>query len=211
MTAVSYETVFGYVYAVLRVNLCLLAAGFPLVLALAFTRAPLEAWPFFVALAALCGPAVTGAFAAFEAMTEDTDRVGRRFWAAYRAGFGRSLAITAVASAVVIGLGVDLQLAANTPFKPLVPMLAALIAMVVIVTTAVLATGRRLHGPSVLACAYVSIRKWYLSLADLAVLGLLLAAIVAKPALGLAVLPAPALFIVWANTRHITAPLTGTS
>ncbi|HET9168401.1 MAG TPA: hypothetical protein VFN97_03160 [Actinospica sp.] len=204
----SYETVFGYVYAILRINLCLLAAGLPLVLALAFTRSPLEAWPFFVALAALCGPAVTGAFAAFEGMAEETDRVGRRFWAAYRAGFGRSLAITAAASAAVIGLGVDLRLAADTPLTPLVPMLAALIAMIVVVTTAALAAGRRLHGPSLLACAYLSIRKWYLALADLAVLGLLLAAIVAKPAPGLAVLPAPALYVVWANTRHITGPLT---
>jgi hypothetical protein len=78
------------------------------------------------------------------------------------------------------------------------------------VTTALLASGRGLRVHGVLACAYLSIRKWYLSLANLAVLGVLLAAIVGKPALGLAVLPGPALYVVWANTRHIVAPLTTT-
>lgn len=208
--ALPYDAIFTYVYAVFRINLCLMAAGLPVLLAFAFTGSQIEAWPFFVALATLCGPAVTGAFAAFERMSDETDRVGRAFWAAYRAGFGRSLAVAAVAAALVIVLGVDLEMAAGTPAKGAAPMLAALIAVVAVVTTALLASGRGLRVHGVLACAYLSIRKWYLSLANLAVLGVLFAAIVGKPALGLAVLPGPALFVVWANTRHIVAPLTTT-
>lgn len=212
-TALPYDAIFGYVYAVFRINLCLLAAGLPVLLAFAFTGAPIAAWPFFTALAALCGPAVTAAFAAFECMGEETDRVGRAFWSAYRAGFTRSLAIAALAAAAVIVLGVDLEAAAGTPAATVVPMLALLIAVVVLVTMALLAAGRRLpgrrlSGRSVAACAYLCVRKWYLSLANLAVLGVLLAAIVGKPALGLAVLPGPALYVVWANTRHIIAALT---
>jgi hypothetical protein len=206
--ALPYDAIFDYVYALFRINLCLLAAGSPLVLALACTGSPLAAWPFFAALSALCGPAATAAFAAFEAMAEETARVGRVFWAAYRAGFLRSLAIAGIAAAAVIALGVDLQLTAASPFKAAVPMLALLIALVVTATTAALAARRRLSAADLLACAYLCVRKWYLSLADLAVLGVLLAAIVAKPALGLAILPGPALYVVWANARHIISPLT---
>jgi hypothetical protein len=228
--ALPYDAIFGYAYAVFRINFCLLAATLPVVLALAVAGLQLTAWPFFAVLSVLCGPAVTAAFAAFEDMGEETDRVGRTFWSAYRAGFARSLAVAAAASAAVVILGIDLELAAGTPFKAVVPMLAASIALVVVVTTAVLATGpgavrvsdpggsadrRRPVGPGgpgavLLACAYLSVRKWYLSLANLAVLGVLLAAIVTKPALGLAVLPGPALYVMWANTRHIVAPLTST-
>ncbi|WP_034270420.1 DUF624 domain-containing protein [Actinospica robiniae] len=209
-TALPYEAIFGYVYAVFRLNLCLLAAGLPVLLAFAFTGSQIEAWPFFTALAALCGPAVTAAFAACACMGEETDRVGRVFWSAYRAAFARSLAVAAVAAAAVIVLGVDLEAAAGTPARAVIPMLAALIAVVVLMTTAMLASGRRLSAAGLLACAYLSIRKWYLSLANLAVLGVLLAAIVGKPVLGLAVLPGPALYVVWANTRHIVASLTTT-
>jgi len=205
--ALPYEAIFTYVYAVFRINLCLIAAGLPVVLALAFTGSPLTAWPFFAGLSALCGPAVTGAFAAFEAMSDEPHRVGRSFWSAYRAGFTRSLAVAAAASVGVIVLGIDLELAAGTRFKAATPMLVLLIALVVVVATTVLATGRRLPGPGLLACAYLSIRKWYLSLANLAVLGVLLAAIVAKPAVGLFLLPAPVLYVVWANVRHTLSPL----
>jgi len=207
-SALPYDAIFTYVYAVFRINLCLLAAGLPVVLALAFTGSPLAAWPFFAGLSALCGPAVTAAFAAFDVMSEEPHRVGRAFWSGYRTGFTRSLKVAAVAAAAVIVLGVDLELAAGTAFRAAAPMLLLLIALVVAMTTAVLATGRRLPGPGLLACAYLSVRKWYLSLANLAVLGVLLAAIVAKPALGLAVLPGPALYVVWANARHIVSPLT---
>ena len=206
-----YDTIFAYVYAVFRINLCLLAAGLPVVLAFAFTRSPLDAWPFFVGLSALCGPAIAAAFAAFDVMSDESDRVGRVFWHAYRAGFARSLAVSGVAAVVVIVLGVDLEFAAGTAFRAAIPMLALLIALVVAVTTTVLASGRRLSIPGVLAAAYLTVRKWYLSLADLAVLGALLAAIVVKPALGLAVLPGPALYVVWANARHVVLPLTATT
>jgi hypothetical protein len=206
--ALPYDAIFTYVYAVFRINLCLLAAGMPLVLALALTGSPLAAWPFFAGLSVLCGPAVTAAFAAFAAMSEEPDRVGRAFWTGYRSGFLRSLAVAGIAAAAVIALGVDFQLAAASPFKVAVPMLALLIALVVAVTTAVLAAARRPSAPSLLACAYLCVRKWYLNLANLAVLGVLLAAVLTKPALGLAVLPGPALYVIWANTRHIISPLT---
>lgn len=206
---VPYEAIFATVYAGLRINLCLLAACLPVLVALALAGSPLAAWPFFVALSALCGPAVTGAFAVFEVMTEDAQHLVRTFWSAYRAGFLRSLAASGAAAAAVIVLGVDLRMAVGTRFALTTPLLAVLLALVVIVTTAVLAAGRRLSRRELPVVAYLSLRKWYLSLANVAVLGVLLAAVVAKPAVGLFLLPAPVLYVVWANARHVLSPLTG--
>lgn len=205
---VPYETIFATVYAGLRVNLCLLAACLPVLAALALAGSPLAAWPFFVALSTLCGPAVTGAFAAFEVTGEDAPHLMRAFWSAYRTGFPRAAGTSGAAAAAVIVLGVDLRTAVGTRFALATPLLAVLIALVVIVTTTVLAANRRLSRRELLVVAYLSLRKWYLSLASVAVLGVLLAAVVAKPAVGLFLLPAPALYVVWANARHVLSPLT---
>lgn len=206
VSQIPYDTVFATVYAGLRINLCLLVAVSPLLVVLAFTGEPLAAWPFFVALSALCGPAAAGAFAAFEAMGADPARVGRAFWSGYRGGFARALGVSGTAAALAVVLGADLQQAVGTRFGAVTPLLALLLVLVVTITTTMLTAGWRLSGRSVLAAAYLSLRKWYLALADLAVLGVLLAAIVSQPALGLFLLPAPALYVVWANTRHLLSP-----
>lgn len=205
---IPYEAIFSTVYAGLRINLCLLAAVLPLLVALAFAGSPLSAWPFFVALSALCGPAVAAAFAVFEVMAREPQHLVRTFWSAYRAGFVRSLATAGAAAAAVIVLGVDLRMAVGGRFGAVTPLLAVLIALVVTVTTTVLAAGRRLSRQELLIAAYLSLRKWYLSTAGLAVLGVLLAAVVARPAVGLFLLPAPVLYVVWANARHVLSPLT---
>ncbi|MEV0458155.1 hypothetical protein [Catellatospora methionotrophica] len=205
LARLPYDTVFGTVYAGLKINLCLLAACLPLLAALATGGSPLQAWPFYTALAALCGPAAAAAFAAFAALSDGEHRVGRAFWNAYRASFGRALAVSACAAAAVIVLAADFQLALGGPFGAVTPLLALLIALVAATATALLAADARLRRTTVLACAYVSIRYWYLSLANLAILGILAAAVVARPAIGLFLLPAPALYAVWANARHLTA------
>ncbi|GHJ43627.1 hypothetical protein Cs7R123_09690 [Catellatospora sp. TT07R-123] len=209
LARLPYDTVFNTVYAGLKLNLCLVAACAPLLAALAATDRPLDAWPFFVALAAVCGPAAAAAFAAFGALADGDQRVGRVFRAAYRASFGRALAAAGIAAALVIVLAVDFRLALGGPFGATTPLLALLIALVVAATTALLATGARWTPRGLLACAYLSVRRWYLSLANLAILGVLAAAVVTRPAIGLLLLPAPALYVVWANTRHLTAPATG--
>ncbi|GAA2394625.1 hypothetical protein Cme02nite_54570 [Catellatospora methionotrophica] len=205
LARLPYDTVFSTVYAGLKINLCLLAACLPLLAALAAGGSPLHAWPFYTALAALCGPAAAAAFAAFAALSDGEHRVGRAFWNAYRTSFGRALAVSACAAAAVIVLAADFQLALGGPFGAVTPLLALLIALVAATATALLAADARLRRTTVLACAYVSIRYWYLSLANLAILGILAAAVVAKPAIGLFLLPAPALYAVWANARHLTA------
>ena len=206
---VPYEAIFSTVYAGLRINLCLLAAVSPLLVALALCGSPLSAWPFFVALSVLCGPAVAAAFAVFGDVAEDSQHLVRRFWSAYRTGFVCSLATAGVAAGAVIVLGVDLRMAVGTRFGAVTPLLAVVIGLVVVVTTSVLAAARRLSRREVVVVAYLSLRKWYLSLANVVVLGVLLAAVGAKPAVGLFLLPAPVLYVVWANARHVLSPLTG--
>ncbi|MGW4897035.1 hypothetical protein ACWEQL_32960 [Kitasatospora sp. NPDC004240] len=206
--ALPYETVFSTVYAGLRVNLCLAVATLPVVAAAAVTASRPAAWPLLAALSVLCGPALTGAFGAFEAMGDDPQRTGRAFWHAYRTGFTRSVATAAAGAAGVVVLAADLRLAVGTAFGPVTPLLVLLLALVVSVTTAVLAAGRPLPGRLVLAAAYLSLRRWYLTLANLAVLGTLLAVIAVRPVPGLLLLPAPALYVLWANARHTLAPLT---
>jgi len=189
---------FTTVYAGLRINLCLVLAASPMTVALAFTSEPLKAWPFFVLLSAVCGPAAAATFAVFEHRTS--------FWCGYRSAFARSLTVAGAAATCVVVLGFDLQQAVGTRFAAVTPVLAVLLALVTAVTTVMLAAGWRLSGRGVLAAAYLSIRKWHLTLANTAVLSVLLAAIVAKPVVGLFVLPAPALYVVWANARHMLSP-----
>ncbi|GAA1607394.1 DUF624 domain-containing protein [Catellatospora bangladeshensis] len=205
LARLPYETVFNTVYAGLKVNLCLVAATLPLLLAFAASPEPLAAWPFFTALAVICGPAAAGAFGAFAAFGEGEHRIGRAFWAAYRASFGHALAAAAVAAALVIVLAVDFRLALGGPFAAATPVLALLIALVVAATTVLLATGARWRPRTLLSCAYLALRGWHLSLVNLAVLGTLTAAVAVKPAIGLFLLPAPVLYVVWANVRHLAA------
>lgn len=207
LARLPYDTVFGTVYAGLKINLCLVAACLPLLAALALGGSPLQAWPFYTALSALCGPAATAAFAAFRGLSDGEHHVGRTFWTTYRTAFGRALAVAGAASAAVIVLAADFQLALGGPFGAVTPMLVLLIALVVATATALLAADAKPTWKTTLACAYLSIRYWYLSLVNLAILAILAAAVVAKPAIGLFLLPAPALYAVWANTRHLTATL----
>lgn len=205
LARLPYETVFNTVYAGLKLNLCLIAATLPLLLALAASPRPLASWPFFTALAVICGPAAAAAFGAFAAFADGEHRIGRAFWTAYRASFGRSLAAAAVAAALVIVLAVDFQLALGSRLGAVTPVLVLLIALVVAATTVLLTTGARWQPRALLSCAYLSLRGWHLSLVNLAVLATLAAAVVVKPAIGLFLLPAPVLYVVWANTRHLTA------
>lgn len=213
VSAQTYETIFSTVYAGLKVNLCLAVAGLPLLVALAGTGDPFGSWPFFAALSALCAPAVSGAFGAFRALSDGDPRIGTAYWRAYRATFGRSLTVGAAAAALVVVLVVDLQLAVASAWAGAVaPMLALLVGLVVATTTAVLAAlsdeaGEDRWWRRVLACAYLAVRKWHLSLFNLALLATVAVAATAKPVVGLLLLPAPALYIIWANTRHLTAPL----
>lgn len=207
LARLPYDAIFTTVYAGLKLNLCLAVAASPLLLAVMLSGQSLRAWPFFTVLSAICAPAVAAAFGAFRGLSEGDHRVGRAFWACYGASFWRSLAVGAAAASAVIVLAVDFHFAFGGPFAAATPMLVLLAGMVAAVTTAALGIDAGLRPKLLLPLAYLVLRRWYLSLVNLAVLGILCVAVGGRPAIGLLLLPAPVLYVVWTNTRHITAPM----
>jgi hypothetical protein len=89
-------------------------------------------------------------------------------------------------------------------------VLVTLVAVAVCVTlTALVALGSvpRARVRDVLRVAgYVAVRRWYLTVLSLFLLGLLAAVVSARPALGLGLALAPLLYVVWANTRFALRP-----
>jgi hypothetical protein len=49
------------------------------------------------------------------------------------------------------------------------------------------------------ASLYLAVQRWYLSLAMLVLLGIIASAALLQPVLGVALAPAPLLFVVWSN------------
>ncbi|GAA3222740.1 hypothetical protein [Nonomuraea helvata] len=210
----TYEKVFRTVHTGLVTNVLLTIACAPLLAALAIVRDPLASWPFFAALSSLCAPALTGAFRCFAELGEGSAAVFRPFWDGYRRAAGRSLIVWAAGAAAVSVLAVDAVAVARTAWGPaLVPFFAtaaALVVAAVVATLALLAEQRdgsvRLRD-LVRPCLYLVARRWYLAAANVAVLGLAVAVILLKPVIGVLLLCSPLLYLVWATTRFVLAPV----
>lgn len=211
----GFETlgsIFAFVYTFLAVNVLLAVTNAPLVFFLYAVVEPAVSWPFFLALSVTVLPSLGGAFAAFHALRgeETVSRPFAAFFAGYRSVFRRT-ALTGLAAVVVLAvLGLDLVLAAALPAGAvLVPLLVLGIAFVVVVAVhmaagAVLLPSARLRN-LLKAALYISVRRWYLSLAALVLLGVVAGAALVQPVLGIALAPAPLLFVVWSNASYAYA------
>ncbi|WP_278235987.1 DUF624 domain-containing protein [Isoptericola sp. AK164] len=201
-----YETVFGTVYIGLATNVLLVVATLPLLVVL-LTTDPTVSWPAFALLAPLLAPALVAAFAVFTAFSTDGSTAAvRTFWRAYRRHARRALAIGALASAAVVVLAVDVVAvwgarigAAAIPVFGTLLVLAVLTALVALAAIPVL-PGVRLRD-LLRTSLYLAVRRWYLSVTALAVLGLLAGVVVTSPAIGLGFATAPLLFVVWGGCR----------
>lgn len=211
----TYDKVFGMVYVGLMANVLLAVGCSPLLLALAVVRDPFASWPFFVALSGFCAPALAGVFGCFAALGDGPPTVWRPFAKAYRRAAGRALAVWFGGAAVVAVLAFDAVAVARTSWGPaLVPFFAtasALVVATVIAVVLVLATDSRHVRVRALLwpCLCLVARRWYLGLANVVVSGLAVAVVSAQPLVGLLVACAPLLYVVFGNTRAITAPLSG--
>ncbi|GAA3578876.1 hypothetical protein GCM10022419_070400 [Nonomuraea rosea] len=207
----TYEKVFGTVYVGLMTNVLLAVACAPLLAALAIVRDPLASWPFFAALSPLCAPALTGAFACFAALGEGgTAVVLRPFWDGYRRGGGRAALVWAGGAAAVSVLGLDAAVVARTGWGPaFVPFFGTAAALVAAVTVALLVLlaepGSRPVRALLRPCVYLVARRWYLAALNLVVLGLAGYVVLTRPVIGVLLLGAPLLYLVWATTRYIVA------
>ena len=208
---VSHETygqAFATVYVFVATNFLLVVACLPLLLPLAVVADPLASWPFFVVMSTILAPAYAASCEVFAEFSKDgSARVVRTFAAAWVRTARKALVIGAVVALSITVLGIDLVAAQNHSLGALTAPVFVVLGMLVVgaaplALTALAenpgATLRVLALPSV----YLAIRRWYLTLVSLLALAVLAVVVVAKPALGLFLLSAPMLYVVWANSRY---------
>jgi uncharacterized membrane protein YesL len=203
----TFGSIFGFVYTFLAVNFLLAAANAPLVFFLSFVRDPVAAWPFFLALAVTIAPSLAGAFTAFHALAEEDGSAVKPvavFLRGYKESFRRAAPVGIIAVVLLGFLGMDLAILQSMPAAAvLVPLVV--VAAATAVCVAVLVIAGMILLPQVRlkslakAALYISVKRWYLSLAALALLAIVAAAALVQPVLGVALAPAPLLFVVWSN------------
>ncbi|ACL41525.1 hypothetical protein Achl_3569 [Pseudarthrobacter chlorophenolicus A6] len=205
----TFGGIFGFIYTFLAGNVLMAFANAPLVLCLALVADPAAAWPFFLALSATIPPSLAGLFAAFQALHDDGAAVRpvASYLNGYRRGFRRSAPLGLAAVAALLFLGVDLVIVQSMPAAALlVPVIAAAAAITVSVTVTAIAGVVLLPHAGLKdllkAALYLTVQRWYLSLATLVLLGIIATAALLQPVLGIALAPAPLLFVIWSNASY---------
>ncbi|WP_254703341.1 DUF624 domain-containing protein [Pseudarthrobacter sp. C4D7] len=205
----TFGGIFGFIYTFLAGNVLMAVANAPLVLCLALVADPVSAWPFFLVLAVTVPPSLAGLFASFQALHDDgaAAKPVTSFVRGYRRGFRRAAPLGLAAVAVLLFLGVDLAIVQAMPAAAvLVPVI--IVAAAVAASVAVMAIAGVVLLPNTTltdllkAALYLSVQRWYLSLAMLVLLGIIAAAALLQPILGVALAPAPLLFVVWSNASY---------
>ncbi len=209
----TFGSIFGFIYTFLAGNVLLAAANAPLVLSLSLVADPAAAWPFFLALSVTIAPSLAGIFAAFKALNDDGGAVKpvAAFLRGYKRSFAKAALLGVGAVAMLMFLGVDLAVIQNNAAA--IPGAALLVPLIVVaaavtVTLSVTAIAGVVLLPeaklkSILkASLYLAVQRWYLSLAMLILLGIIVSAAVLQPVLGIALAPAPLLFVIWSNASY---------
>ena len=205
----TFGSIFGFIYTFLAGNVLLAAANAPVVLCLALVADPAAAWPFFLALSVTVAPSLAGIFAAFRALNDDGGAVKpvAAFLRGYKRSFRRAAPLGLAAVGALVFLGTDLVVVQAMPaaavLVPLIVVAAAVTVSLAVTAIAgvVLLPDATLEG-ILKASLYLSIRRWYLSLAMLVLLGIIVSAAVLQPVMGVALAPAPLLFVVWSNASY---------
>lgn len=202
----TFGGIFGFIYTFLAGNVLMALANAPLVLCLALVADPLAAWPFFLALSVTVPPSLAGLFASFQALNDDGAAVKpvASFVRGYRRGFRRAAPLGLATVALLLFLGVDLAIVQSMPaaavLVPVIIVAAALtVGVAVMAIAGVVLLPEAGLGNLLKASLYLSVQRWYLSLAMLVLLGIIAAAALLQPVLGVALAPAPLLFVVWSN------------
>ncbi|TVU64012.1 DUF624 domain-containing protein [Paenarthrobacter nitroguajacolicus] len=209
----TFGSIFGFIYTFLAGNVLLAVANAPLVLCLALVADPAAAWPFFLALSVTIAPSLAGIFAAFRALNDDGGAVKpvAAFLRGYKRSFAKAALLGAGAVAMLLFLGVDLAvLQSNAQTVPGAALLVPLIVVVAAVTVSLTVTAiagvvllPEASMKSILkASLFLAVQRWYLSLAMLVLLGIIVSAAVMQPVLGIALAPAPLLFVIWSNASY---------
>lgn len=223
MSKVGHETlgnIFTFVYAFLATNMLLALANAPLVFFLAVVANPAASWPFFLALSVTVLPSLAGAFAVFAAIQGASGKDAQPFKTFFLA-YGRGLRTSVPTSLVAVGIvGILLAdvafLGASKTGALLVPLLVVMAVLAVVTAVATIAGAVMLPQARlrdlVRAALFLAVKRWYLSLAAIVLLGLIAALTLVQPVMGIALAPAPLLFVVWSNASFaISAALAAPS
>lgn len=205
----TFGSIFGFIYTFLAGNVLLALANAPLVLCLALVADPVAAWPFFLTLSVTVPPSLAGLFASFQALNDDGAAVKpvASFLRGYFGGFRRAAPLGLAAVAVLLFLGVELSITLSMPAAAVLVPIIVVAAAVTVAVTVTASAGVVLFPETGLkallkAALYLCVQRWYLSLAALVLLGIIASAALLQPVLGVALAPAPLLFVVWSNSAY---------
>jgi len=124
----TMDTIFGYAYALLMVDVLLVVFNLPLAVMLFITMDSLQYWPFFLLLSLTLAPSLVGAFEVFRTMRDEgRPRPFAAFWQGYRRRGAAAFAV-GLGAALVVALALfDGTALAGTVWAPLLgPLLAVL-------------------------------------------------------------------------------------
>lgn len=208
----------GVLYLGLMTNMLVALTSLPLLVML-MTTDPQRTWPWVAVCAALAVPALPAAFAVFTLYSDEGERsVIQPFFRAWWRHLRRSLAIGTMTVGAVTVLAVDIvwvmrhDAASGSQVGALaVPVLAILIVLCLFTGLGALVGILERPDASLFrllkAALYLMLRRWYLALVSLACGGVFVLILAERPALGVGVVAAPLLYLVWANTRHTLKPI----
>lgn len=207
MAPEMFTQISGLVYVGLMTNVLLLVGTSPVLVA-GVVVSQAGGWVLLAVAAPLVVPAGLAAFAVFARFSDDgaTDVVrtfARVWWRSLRRGLllGAALVVAVVVLCVDIAAVWGLRVGAVA-----VPVFGVLLLLVVAVGQLMVvgaAEGPGVRIGSVLkASMFLAVRRWYLTAFSLVLLGVLVAVVSARPALGLGVVAAPVLYVVWTNGRR---------
>jgi hypothetical protein len=204
----TMETIFGYAYALLMVNVLLVVFNLPLAAMLFVTVDSLQSWPFFLLLSLTLAPSLVGAFGVFRAMREEgRPRPFAAFWHTYRCRGAAAFVVGLVTALIVALVLLDGTVTAGTVWAPLLGPLFAVLAVgsiaATLFTLAGLAVFERASLRAIVKAAlYLAVRRWYFSAVSLVMVGLIGAAVLLQPVLGAALVPGILLYAVFANAQY---------
>ncbi|HWD62565.1 MAG TPA: hypothetical protein VG369_08700 [Humibacter sp.] len=203
----TVETIFGYAYAMLMVDVLLLVFNLPLAAMLFVTVDPLASWPFFLLLSLTLAPSLAGAFEVFRSLREGPPRPFAAFWRGYRRRAATAF-VAGLATALIVGLALfDATVMAGTVWAPLLGPLLVVLSLGSVATTLFVVAGLVVFERASLkavakASVFLAVRRWYFSLVALAMVALIGTAVLLQPVVGAALAPGILLYAVFANAQY---------
>jgi len=202
----SWDLIWSYVHRILMVNAGVVLANLPLLAALAVVERPWDYPVFFALLSLTVGPSVAGIFAYLE---QEDDRAGfRELVRGYRRSFRRAMVLWSLSVATIAVVAADIVVLHDSSVGALLVPALAMVALVVLCSAATALAGlvHRLDvrlRDLVVSALYLSVRRWWITLANAALLVVAVAIVNQAPVLGLATVPGCVLFVVWNNSRAV--------